>query len=201
MSEGQTRPPESAGQAFARLFPLLLLTTLLCYYRPGQDPRFLAKNCGTNLHKISVKLERHRLGSDDKLYPTTLEEAYGKTELPKCPAANKDTYTVGYTASSDRRSYLLVCKGGHHEEAAIPADFPRVAYSVEEAEKMADDPAPKESPVPVSTSTPTLEATPSATASPVAKVTPSPEASATPDETPSVSATPTTISANDQGAL
>lgn len=191
MSDSQARPPESAGQAFARLFPLLLLTTLLCYYRPGQDPRFMAKSCGTNLHKISVKLERTRLGSEDKLYPTSLKEAYDKAEIPECPAAGADTYSVGYTASSDRRSYLLVCKGDHHVKAEIPTDFPRVAFSVDEAKGKVAEPTPKESPVPVETSsTPGPSATPEPSGTPMATETPSVESTPAPVATPAEQATP-----------
>lgn len=190
MSEKAPPPPESAGQAFLRLLPLLLLTTFLCYNRPGQNPQYLVKGCGANLHKLSVKVERNRLGSEDKLYALTLKDVYGKTEIPECPAAGDDTYTAGYTVSEDRASYVLVCKGTHHAKAALPADYPRVKFSVEEAKKAKSAPSPAGSPSPVIEATPTPSGTPSPTAE--GSPTPSPEVSTSP--TPAVSETPAAAS-------
>lgn len=185
-------PEESAGAALMRLVPLLLLTLFLCYNRPGQDPQYLVKGCGENLHKASVQIERARLTSEDKLYPRTLKEVYGKTDIPECPAANDDTYSEGYLVDGDQKGYVLVCKGTYHAKAAIPADYPRVGFSVAEydAEWAKKTEEPSSSPSPAVSATPTVEASPASSPTPAASPSPEPTTEAEAEATPSSSATP-----------
>ena len=120
-------------RSLLNLLPLILVTLYLCTNRPDKDPKYQLDQCGKNLHTIGVALEKDRLLSEDKLYATKLEEVYGKTPVPECPLGGSQSYVEGYQVGSDRSSYLLVCKGDHHVPASVPPDYPRIAFSVEEA--------------------------------------------------------------------
>ena len=137
--ESKQAPPPSAARAFINMLPLLILTWYLCAHGPDKNPKYRLDACGRNLHKIAVAIEKDRLTSEDKLYNPKLEAVFGKTEIPECPDGGKESYLNGYTVSSNRTSYLLVCKGDHHTKAEVPPDFPRIAFSVEEAQGQAPD--------------------------------------------------------------
>lgn len=161
------KPPElSQRQALLRLLPLILLTTWLCYNKPGKDPKYQMEACGAALHKIGVQLETARLSSDDKLYPKDLKEAYGQEPIPKCPIGGVEAYEKGYTVSADGRSYVLVCKGSHHTDAGLPPDYPRIAFQ-------STEPSPSGEKSPVQGGKPSIEASPVPQKSPIQKATPS----------------------------
>lgn len=164
-------PPPSLGRSILNLLPLILVTLYLCTNSPNKRPDFKLKACGKNLHTIGVELEKSRLLSDDKLYPKSLEEVYGKNKpLPKCPEGGQESYLEGYQVSPDRTSYLLVCKGDHHKDAEVPPDYPRIGFSVQEASGSGHDDAKIEA----------APAEPEATSSPQA--TPTPKVESTPEQ-------------------
>lgn len=126
-------------------FLLMILLTLWVCQRP--DPRGQVEQCGKHLHQIGVALEKFRLGSDDGLYPRTLEEAYKKGTFPACPAAGAESYRLGYKPSADLRSYSLACQGDSHQVAGLPSDYPRIAFGPHENETTSEeDPSPASSP-------------------------------------------------------
>lgn len=125
------RPTASPILSALNFTLMIFLTWYIC--QPNRNPEVQLTACGEKLHEIGVALEKSRLMSEDGLYPLDLEEAFGKGELPACPAGGKESYIEGYTLDSDRTGYLLVCKGSHHSEAGVPADYPRIGFSVEEA--------------------------------------------------------------------
>lgn len=130
-STGDTQEPPKGS-----LWPLvamILLTFWLCRRQPATDPQVVLRQCADNLHQIGVTLERYRLTSDDGLYPSTLEEAYKGKTLPICKANGDESYKSGYQPSTDRHSYLLVCKGDKHADAGVPSNYPRIAFSVPES--------------------------------------------------------------------
>ncbi len=149
-----------------RLLPLILLTTWLCYNKPGKDPKYQMEACGAALHKIGVQLETVRLTSDDKLYPTNLKQAYGEKEIPGCPLGGVEAYEKGYRLSTDQRSYLLVCSGSHHTDAGLPPDYPRIAFA-------STEPSPSGEKSPSQDIEPTIEASPVPQATPTQEATPS----------------------------
>ena len=129
-------PAPSLGRTIFNLLPLIILTWYLCNNRPEKQPGYQFEQCGKNLHTIGVALEKDRLLSDDKLYNVSLEEAWGKaTPLPACPNGGQESYIEGYQPADDRSSYLLTCSGAHHEDSSVPSGYPRIGFSVLEAEQ------------------------------------------------------------------
>lgn len=175
-------PPPSLGRTLINLLPLIILTWYLCYNRPDKDPNYQLDLCGQNLHKIGVALEKDRLLSEDKLYAKDIEAVFtSDAGVPACPNGGKDSYIKGYQVTEDRSGYLLVCKGDNHTKAGVPADYPRIAFSVQEAttvEKTGDN--PQSSPTPASTPT-----------SPTPRESPQPEATLAPAEAPRSEVAPT----------
>ena len=61
-------------------------------------------------------------------YPASLQELTPgilKT-IPKCNAAQMDTYSASYThTDSPTPSYVVFCKGANHTATGTPADSPR----------------------------------------------------------------------------
>lgn len=155
------------------LVAMMMLTLWMCN-RPA-DPTTTLKQCGNNLHKIGVELEKARLLSEDGRYPSTLEAAFGKNTVPVCPDGGKNTYTKGYQPSADGTSYLLVCKGDFHSKAGVPSDYPRIAFGTAERASQSPDVTPP-------SLSPQATASPQATPSPNISVTP--QASATPQTAP-----------------
>ncbi len=146
------------------LVAMMMLTLWMCN-RPA-DPKHHLDQCGAHLHKIGVDLEKYRLTSDDGLYPAKLEEAYGQNPLPACPSGGKNTYKEGYKPNADRHSYQLVCKGGHHTDAGVPSDYPRIAFGPAEqtSHRKESEPSPQVSPSPHLSASP--QATPNQEKSP-----------------------------------
>jgi hypothetical protein len=132
--EAAQAPPPTLMRTMLNLLPLIIVTLYLCQNRPDKDPKYVLDQCAQQLHKIGVSIEKDRLLSEAKLYNTGLKEIFGKHPIPACPEGGEDSYINGYTVAGDKRSYLLVCKGDHHVSASVPSDFPRIAFSVEEAE-------------------------------------------------------------------
>lgn len=128
----EVKPPSTLA-AILNLLPLLILTWYLCQNKPKPDPSQLLQACGKNLHKMGVEVEKYRLLSDDKLYPPELDKVFKEGEMPACPVGGAESYTNGFTLLDGRSGYLLVCKGKHHVDASVPSDYPRIAFSVEEA--------------------------------------------------------------------
>ena len=171
MSEAKEElPAPSLGRAMLNLLPLILVTWYLCNNSPSSRPSYKLETCGSNLHTMGVEIEKSRLMSEDKLYSKTLEDVYGKKALPECPEGGSEAYVEGFKVSEDRSSYTLVCKGDHHKDAEVPSDYPRIAFSVQEAEAAGGDSGEakevKLEVAPEATSTPEVESTPEAESTP-----------------------------------
>jgi hypothetical protein len=110
---------------------MVLLTLYICKRPP--DPNLGLQQCGANLHKIGVALEKFRLSSEDGRYPAKLDEAFKGTSVPACPVGGDEAYLQGYQPGADRLAYLQVCKGSHHKTAGVPLDYPRIAFGPAEA--------------------------------------------------------------------
>lgn len=163
------------------LLPLILVALYLCHYSPSKRPAFKLEQCGKHLHEIGVMIEKDRLSSDDKLYGKDLKEIFGQHPIPACPVGGKEAYIEGYQVSPDRRSYLLVCKGDHHKDAGVPSDYPRIAFSIQEADKAENKTStPDSTATPAASASPVVTGTPGASATPAAATTPVVKASATP---------------------
>lgn len=126
-------PPPSPMRTIINLLPLLILTWYLCQNRPDQNPRYQLDQCGAHLHTLGVALEKDRLLSPDKLYNKELTSVLPEDKMPECPVGGKESYLEGYKVNGDRTAYTLVCKGEHHKAASVPSDYPRIAFSVQEA--------------------------------------------------------------------
>jgi hypothetical protein len=185
MADKKELPPPSLGRTLINLLPLIILTWYLCQNKPDKDPNYQLELCGKNLHTIGVALEKDRLLSEKKVYAEDLASLFtnGKT-MPECPNGGPETYTEGYQPNSDRTAYVLVCKGNHHSSAGVPSDYPRIAFSVQEASsdgnsdsKEEDKKQPQESPSPAQVEqSPSPQKSPVIEESPIIKESPSPRA-------------------------
>lgn len=160
--EQEELPPPSLGRVILNLLPLIIVTWYLCQSRPDQKPGYQLEQCGKNLHTIGVAIEKDRLLSEEKVYNSDLKSIFGKTAVPSCPVGGEESYFEGYKVAPDGKSYVLVCKGKNHTEASVPSDYPRIAFSVAEANGKA--PATEEKPD--EANSPESSASPAATESP-----------------------------------
>lgn len=172
------KPDAPPGPSPWTLMLLVMLTFWMCN-RPT-DPSTGLQQCGKTLHGIGVALERFRLSSDDGLYPKDLAEAYRGSQAPSCPIAKEATYLKGYQPGSDRRAYLLVCKGDHHQQAGVPSDYPRIAFGPHETSSPSEESQSPGSPSPTPAQSPSPQASPAVLPTPVVSGSPG-GASATPN--------------------
>lgn len=132
--EGKELPPPSLGRALINLLPLIIVTFYICNYSPTKSPEYQLKQCGSSLHEIGVALEKDRLLSEEKLYSRDLKAVFGQKDLPECPVGGDESYLQGFEVAEDRESYVLTCHGSHHTEADVPSDYPRIGFSIQEAQ-------------------------------------------------------------------
>lgn len=103
------------------LFPLL--------YVPGFIPargqgRLTA--CESNLKNIGTALEIY--ANDNKgTYPIQLNALVPNClkHIPKCPAAEEDTYSLSYRRKFSPPFFEVFCFGDHHKKIGIPPNYPR----------------------------------------------------------------------------
>lgn len=79
--------------------------------------------CQSNLKDIGTALEAYSKDNDNK-YPVTLSALtpdYLKT-IPTCPKARRDTYSLYYSASRDRKRYTFFCQGKYHQDVGISGE-------------------------------------------------------------------------------
>ncbi|MFA5505144.1 MAG: hypothetical protein WC314_13445 [Vulcanimicrobiota bacterium] len=176
-------PPPSLRRTIFNLLPLVILTWYLCMNRPDKHPEYQLDVCGQTMHKIGVALEKDRLLSEDKLYNSDLSKVFPDGALPGCPLGGQDAYIQGYQVSPDRSSYVLVCKGNHHTDSGVPSDYPRIAFSVQEAtvKDQSDSPNQENS---QPDAAPSPQESPGSEQTPLPQESPEPQASPTPGETP-----------------
>ncbi len=83
--------------------------------------------CKENLKKISLGLRLYA-ADHNKTYPKKLSGISPNPKyldyIPTCPAAKKDTYTSGYSAGADKKTYVVKCLGHNHESLRIKKNFP-----------------------------------------------------------------------------
>jgi hypothetical protein len=88
--------------------------------------------CLSNLKNIAAALEMYA-SSNKGLYPPSLAQLGTEyfAAVPLCPCAGKiwekgrDTYSAGYTTSSDLKVFTLCCKGANHRTIHLPPDYPQ----------------------------------------------------------------------------
>lgn len=70
--------------------------------------------CTQNLRNIGTALAVYY--AENRRYPTDLRDLVPKyiNSMPKCPAAQMDTYTESYEHNTDPESYTIYCKGKNH---------------------------------------------------------------------------------------
>jgi general secretion pathway protein G len=81
-------------------------------------------SCQSNLRNLVSALEQFRNDSDK--YPDTLSELVPRyfDHIPVCPAAGFDSYTTGYTISSQKDEFTVACKGNNHAALGYEEDQP-----------------------------------------------------------------------------
>lgn len=85
--------------------------------------------CASNIEDIRDAIQRYKddNGSALPLNLKALSPKYLK-KVPKCPAADQDTYTASYHVVS-KNQYVLCCRGDNHT-AVGATDYPRMDYKL-----------------------------------------------------------------------
>ncbi|MBI2266451.1 MAG: serine/threonine protein kinase [Armatimonadetes bacterium] len=114
--------PLALALLYAAGATIFVATSFTCH--PRHRGHYYA--CQSNLKNLATALS---LYSEDHggQYPKSLNALVPKYQvrIPKCPEAEKDTYTDGYAPLPDGNSYVLFCRGRHHIRHG-PADYPRL---------------------------------------------------------------------------
>ncbi|MBI2263595.1 MAG: hypothetical protein HYU64_00245 [Armatimonadetes bacterium] len=83
--------------------------------------------CEKNLNDLAVALDAYA-SEHGGMYPKSLQEIVqeGKhlKEIPRCPAAQADTYSASYILEEEGASYTVFCKGNHHQKAGLVPNTP-----------------------------------------------------------------------------
>jgi len=82
--------------------------------------------CQTNLSRIATGLEAYRTDHEG-IYPVDLSQLLPGgyiSKIPKCPVANADTYSSGYTVTSELKAFTVRCKGSNHTNLGLEPDEP-----------------------------------------------------------------------------
>lgn len=81
--------------------------------------------CATNTRNMATALQVYA-NDYEGLYPDQLVKLEPKyiRSVPTCPSAMVDTYSPGYTVSSDAQSYTICCKGHNHAVMGLKPDEP-----------------------------------------------------------------------------
>lgn len=90
-------------------------------------PNFIRTSCGgsltackSNLKNLATSLEMYSTDNAGR-YPlslTQLTPQYLKN-IPRCPTAQKDTYSSAYALNTEPDAYTVVCGGCHHHSSGI----------------------------------------------------------------------------------
>lgn len=82
--------------------------------------------CQQNLRNIAVALEEYKKEHDGK-YPRNLDSLIPEylKQIPKCPSAEKDTYSSGYEVNGEGDAFTLYCKGLNHYFSGVDENYPR----------------------------------------------------------------------------
>lgn len=87
--------------------------------------------CIQNMRNIGTAMEMYAI-EHKGLFPDDLDELADPNkpflpEMPTCPTTDFP-YGTGYTISSDRDTYLVVCKGMHHLQfpGVVEEDYPQL---------------------------------------------------------------------------
>ncbi len=80
--------------------------------------------CESNLKNIATALEMYATDSGGA-FPTTLDSLCTRylRYVPKCPSAGSVSYA--YEVSSTPPAFTLFCRGHHHRDRGLPADYPQ----------------------------------------------------------------------------
>lgn len=81
--------------------------------------------CQSNARNIATALEMYY--TDHGKFPDSLSRLSPEymRSVPKCAAANMDTYSDSYVTNDDRTANFFFCKGEYHKDMGVPANFPR----------------------------------------------------------------------------
>lgn len=89
-----------------------------------------AVGCKSNLKNLATAITLYA-NDNDHMYPPDLTKIipYNFARMPTCQSTSTDTYTTGYSVSTDYRSFTLVCKGTNHSKYGYGADEPYYSSS------------------------------------------------------------------------
>lgn len=101
-----------------------------------------ASSCRNNLKNISTGLEMYSTDNSGK-YPRILSAVSPQflPRIPSCPAAERDTYSAGYTSGpiitawhSIEEGYTVLCRGRNHTASQLPENQPQVVSGLRDFE-------------------------------------------------------------------
>lgn len=82
--------------------------------------------CKSNLKNIGTALEMYSTDNAGR-FPTGLTKLtpnYLKV-IPTCPSIGSDTYTTGFSSTSNPDAYTVVCSGTQHTGVGLAANYPQ----------------------------------------------------------------------------
>jgi len=110
-----------------------IISVLFCLFATMGYVRAKARTayvtCCENLRTIGTGLQLYDL--EKKKFPTELTSLtpYYLTKIPKCPAANNDTYTDGYKADAvTQDNFTVYCQGSYHIKIGVDSNYPQYSY-------------------------------------------------------------------------
>lgn len=109
----------------------LLVSVLIGINATRSRARAQYTGCVSNVRNISTAIQMYANENYGR-YPTTLSSisemvggrAYMKT-IPTCPSAGADTYTVGYTYSTNPDNFTVYCSGQYHKTLGKAPNHPQ----------------------------------------------------------------------------
>jgi serine/threonine protein kinase len=103
---------------------LIVIGAILMFFRGETMPLF--NECTFNLKEIGADVQRYAYDNQG-LYPDSLSQLNPKymQNIPSCPAAGKDTYTVSYEVSIDHKFFTIYCSGLNHKMIVYKENYPK----------------------------------------------------------------------------
>jgi len=108
----------------ASLISIVAAIVVPNFVNSGYVGRFTA--CKSNLRGIATALDMYA-NDNRNVYPPSMKNLRGPylAALPTCPSAMADTYSGGFSSSSNPDCYTVVCSGEHHAEVGQDTSFPQ----------------------------------------------------------------------------
>lgn len=104
----------------------LLIPLTMFYLHKDAWPQQDLAGCKTNLKHLATAMEMYSTDNSGR-YPTSLKRLVPKyiEEIPQCPRAGRDTYSVACQTAREPDAFSLSCSGSHHAAAGIPENYPQ----------------------------------------------------------------------------